>query len=229
MKITERKILIIDDEVQIIDLLKNILEENGFKNIYFAKTKKEALISFENNKPDFLILDIMLPDGSGYEIIEEIRKSSDVPILFLSALSDIEKQYKSFDLGGDDYMVKPFLAKELILRIKAILKRTYGVEDSIVKLKDSTIDFEKAIVVKNNEEIQLTAKEYNILKLLYENKNKILSIDGILSSVWGEEYYGYENSMMAHIRRIREKIEKNPSKPKNLITYKGLGYKLKVE
>ncbi|RVU55554.1 response regulator transcription factor [Anaerosphaera multitolerans] len=228
MEILNKKILIVDDEVQILNLIEDTLRAEGFQNLYFAKNKTNAIEEFKQHQPHMAILDILLPDGSGFEIINYIRKTSNIPVLFLSALADMENQYEGFNLGADDYMVKPFLAKELVLRIKAILNRTYGTDRKILNLEDSKIDFEKAIVIKEGVEFELTAKEYKILRLLYENKNKIVTIDGILNSVWGEEYFGYENSLMAHIRKIREKIEKNPSKPKSLVTYKGLGYKLRV-
>lgn len=229
MDILNRKLLIVDDEEQILKVIERILKTEGFKNLYFAKNKSYAIEKFKTIKPHMVLLDIMLPDGNGFEIIYEIRKTSSIPILFLSALDDMENQYQGFHLGADDYMVKPFLAKELVLRIKAILNRTYGIHTENINLKHSKIDFERAVVIKNNMEYELTAKEFNILKILYDNKNKIVTIDGILDAVWGEDSFGYENSLMAHIRKIREKIEDNPSKPESLVTYKGLGYKLKVE
>lgn len=228
MKILNRNLLIVDDDKYILSLIKDLLKSEGFTEIYIAKNKSEALEIFDKNKIEMAILDIILPDGNGFEIIEHIRKSSAIPVLFLSAITDMEKQYNSFYLGGDDYIVKPFKGKDLILRTKAILNRTYP-EEKIIKLENSCIDFDKALVIKNNKEIQLTAKEYNILYLLYKNKNNIVTIDGILSAVWGEDFFGYENTLMAHIRKIRQKIEKDPSNPESLITFKGLGYKLKVD
>ncbi|EFI42206.1 MULTISPECIES: response regulator transcription factor [Peptoniphilus] len=229
MNIKNRKILIVDDDVVIVNLVKRILNECGFKNIKCAYNIADAIKLFDREKFDIAILDILLPDGLGFDLIKYFRKNNNIPVLFLSAISDIENQYKSFMLGGDDYIVKPFLPKELELRLIAILNRSYGNDDNIVFLKNSKIDFEKALVIKSNKEIPLTAKEYEILKLLYENKNKIVTIDGILNSIWGVDSFGYENSLMAHIRKIREKVELNPSSPKNLLTFKGLGYKLKVE
>ena len=126
-------------------------------------------------------------------------------------------------------MVKPFLPKELIFRIMAILRRSYKEENPLVKLRGSEIDFERAVVVKNGEHITLTAKEYDLLSALYRNAGRIVTIDALCEAAWGDNPYGYENSLMAHIRRIREKIEVNPSKPDSLITIKGLGYKLVVE
>ena len=133
---------------------------------------------------------------------------------------------KGLGLGADDYMVKPFLPKELSLRIGIILRRYYKGEDPIVQLAGSQIDFDRAEVIKENEHFPLTAKEHDILLALYRNAGRIVTIDQLCEAAWGDNPYGYENSLMAHIRRIREKIEANPSKPVSLITVKGLGYKL---
>lgn len=140
-----------------------------------------------------------------------------------------EDKFRGFGLGADDYMVKPFLPKELLFRIAAILRRSYKDEDPLVKLSGCEIDLERAEVIKEGERIPLTAKEYELLGALYRNAGRIVTIDALCEAAWGDNPYGYENSLMAHIRRIREKIEKNPSKPVSLVTVKGLGYKLMIE
>lgn len=228
MENVNRKILIVDDNVEILSMVTTFLFESGFTNIDSAKSAHEALDLLLMNTYDFAILDIMLPDGSGFDILKNIRKYSNIPVLFLSAISDIESQYKGFEMGADDYIVKPFQLRDLQLRIHSILNRCYPQSKSIVELENCKIDFNKAVIIKNDCELQLTAKEYSILEVLYENRNKIITIESILFKVWGQENIGYDNSLMAHIRKIRQKIEDNPSKPKNLITIKGLGYKLKV-
>ncbi len=142
----------------------------------------------------------------------------------------MDDQYRGFSLGADDYLTKPFLPKDLTLRLQAVLRRTYKEEPETVLLKYAQIRFETAEVIRDNEIFNLTAKEFSILQTLYQNANRIVTIDGLCQAVWGgDPYYGYENSLMAHIRRIREKIEENPSSPESLITIKGLGYKLIVE
>lgn len=224
-----KSVLLVDDEEALLDLLQTILLEDGYSNIKTAKTMNEALDMFYEFKPDIVILDIMLPDGSGFQILNEMRKSSDIPVLFLSAKDAMDDQYYGFTLGADDYIVKPFLPKDLILRIQAILRRTYKEEQKIIKLKYADINLKTAEVIKDNNTFTLTAKEFSILYTLYQNANHIVTIDGLCQAVWGDAYYGYENSLMAHIRRIRQKIEKNPSSPDTLITIKGLGYKLMVE
>ncbi len=228
MYLKERNILVVDDDVEILGIVKTTLLKENFINIFTASSCESAYEILYEKDIHFLILDIMLPDGSGYYILKFIRKDKNIPCLFLSALSDMDSKYRGFMIGADDYLTKPFMAKELIFRTLAILSRTYPDYSKKIVLEGVSLDFEKAIVYKGKDEIMLTAKEFGILELLYENKNKIVSLDTILARVWGENSYGYTNTLMAHIRKIREKIEESPSAPKNLITVKGLGYKLVV-
>ena len=152
-----------------------------------------------------------------------------MPVLFLTARGEDEDKIRGLGLGADDYMVKPFFDKELLLRIGIILRRYYKGENPLVQLAGCRIDFSRAEVVKGGEYLPLTAKEFAILQALYRNAGRIVTIDQLCEAAWGNNPFGYENSLMAHIRRIREKIEENPSKPMSLITVKGLGYKLIVE
>ncbi len=225
----QKRILLVDDEQNLLDMVVSILKENGFQNIQTAKTVKEATAVSETFHPEFAILDVMLPDGNGFDLMEQLKRISDYPVLFLTARGEDEDKFYGFDLGADDYMVKPFLPKELLFRIHAILRRSYKNENPLVKLAESEIDFDRAEIIKNGEHISLTAKEYEILAALYRNAGRIVTIDALCEAAWGDNPFGYENSLMAHIRRIREKIEANPSRPVSLITMKGLGYKLIVE
>lgn len=228
MALKARKLLVVDDNPDILQLIKETLSIAGFTNITLANNQTEALQHLHNDSFEFVILDIMLPDGSGFEILRQIRQTSDMPVLFLSAISDIEKQYQGFELGADDYIVKPFRPKELELRILSILRRTYPELDDWIQLAACQLDLARALVIKDNQEISLTAKEFQILQVLIQEKNRIVTLDHILSTVWGPAYTGYENTLMGHIRKIRQKIEDNPSQPKSLLTIKGLGYQLKV-
>ena len=189
---------------------------------------KEALALADNFQPELAILDVMLPDGNGFSLMEQLKQKGEYPILFLTARGEDEDKFKGFGLGADDYVVKPFLPKELTFRIMAILRRSYKDENPLIKLQNSEIDFDRAEVIKGGEHIALTAKEHDILTVLYRNAGRIVTIDALCEAAWGENPFGYENSLMAHIRRIREKIELNPSRPVSLITVKGLGYKLIV-
>lgn len=225
----QKRILLVDDEQELLDMVLSILVGYGFHNIKTATTIKEAIAEAEKIRPELAILDVMLPDGNGFELIQRLRKSGDYPVLFLTACDKDDDKFQGFGLGADDYMVKPFMPKELLFRIMAILKRSYKLENPLVQLKYSQIDFSRAEVIKNNKHIPLTAKEHDLLSVLYRNAGCIVSIDALCEAAWGDNPFGYENSLMAHIHRIREKIEENSSQPVSLVTIKGLGYKLIVE
>lgn len=221
-----KKLLLVDDEPELLSMVEGILEKEGYRNIRRAGNVKEALKIFQEWQPEMAVLDVMLPDGDGFGLFEKIREISDIPVLFLTARGEEEDKFLGLGLGADDYIVKPFLPRELILRIGVILRRCYKEEQPVVRLVGCTVDFERAQVIKGEEKLPLTAKEFALLSALYRNSGKIVTIDMLCQAVWGDNPYGYENSLMAHIRRIREKIEENPSKPVSLITVKGLGYKL---
>lgn len=221
-----KRLLLVDDEQELLDMVISILKEEGFNYIATAKTVKEALALSDSFHPELAILDVMLPDGNGFSLMEQLKRKGEYPILFLTARGEDEDKFKGFGLGADDYVVKPFLPKELTFRIMAILRRSYKGENPLVKLQNSEIDFDRAEIIKDGEHIALTAKEHDILTVLYRNAGRIVTIDALCEAAWGENPFGYENSLMAHIRRIREKIELNPSRPVSLITVKGLGYKL---
>ncbi len=224
-----KRILLVDDEPELLNMVTSILKEEGYTNTAAAGTVHGALELAESFKPELAVLDVMLPDGDGFSLMRQLRQKSDFPILFLTARGEDEDKFKGFGLGADDYIVKPFMPKELTFRIMAILRRSYKDEASLVKLRGSEIDFDRAEVIKNGERIPLTAKEHELLSALYRNAGRIVTIDSLCEAAWGDNPYGYENSLMAHIRRIREKIEANPSRPQSLVTVKGLGYKLILE
>lgn len=228
-QLKNKRILLVDDEQELLNMVVSILKDDGFSNIKTAMSVSEALIAAQSFKPQLAVLDVMLPDGDGFSLMSELKKCGDFPILFLTAKGEDEDKFNGFGLGADDYIVKPFLPKELIFRITAILRRTYKDENPLVKLSGSEIDFERAEVIKDGAHIQLTAKEFELLSALYRNAGRIVTIDALCEAAWGDNPFGYENSLMAHIRRIREKIEKDPSHPVSLVTIKGLGYKLITE
>lgn len=222
-----KRILLVDDEQELLNMVVSILREAGFCQIATAKTVNEALDLTDKFQPELAILDVMLPDGNGFSLME--KRKGGYPILFLTARGEDEDKFKGFGLGADDYVVKPFLPKELLFRIMAILRRSYKGENPLVTLHGSQIDFSRAEVIKDGENIPLTAKEHDLLTALYRNAGRIVTIDALCEAAWGDNPFGYENSLMAHIRRIREKIEQNPSQPVSLVTVRGLGYKLIVE
>ena len=224
----EKKILLVDDEPELLTLVASILNENGYNNLRTAKSVKAALQASNEFHPDITVLDVMLPDGNGFQLLEQLKQSGEYPVLFLTARGEDEDRFHAYGLGADDYMVKPFIPKELVYKITAILRRCYKSDDRYADLADCRIDFSRAEVVREKECIPLTAKEVELLNTLYRNAGKIVTIDALCESLWGDNPYGYEESLMSHVRRVRKKIEQDPSHPVSLITVKGLGYKLMV-
>lgn len=221
-----KKLLIVDDEPELLKMVSSILSDSGFENIVTADSVAKGVAAVQNEKPDLAVLDVMLPDGDGFSLMQQIRTFSDVPVIFLTAKDEAVDRLAGLGLGADDYIAKPFLPQELLLRIYAVLRRCYKEDTTIVNLDGCTIDFSRAEVNKAGEIIPLTAKEHIFLETLTRNEGKIVTVDVLCEALWGENPFGYENSLNAHVRRIREKIETDPSKPVSLITIKGLGYKL---
>ncbi|MGI6012467.1 MAG: response regulator transcription factor [Ruminococcus sp.] len=229
--IYESRILLVDDNQELCDMVLELMGKAGFSNMGAVYSIKEAKRELEKGEVQLWILDVNLPDGSGFSFIETLRLRSGCPVLFLSARDEDEDRLRGLGLGADDYITKPFLMKELILRVTAILKRTYyypGQEENkdTLQLGESLVDFAGGIVRKNGREIPLTAKEMLLLKKLADNRGKIVTFDALCEAIWGESYFGYENTLMVHMRRLREKIEEQPSRPRYLLTVRGLGYKM---
>ena len=229
----DKKILLIDDEKDITDLINDILQKDGFKNILVAHNGYDGINICKREKPHVVILDVMLPDIDGIEVCKKIREFSYCPILFLSAKDNDIDKILGLSTGGDDYITKPFSPREVVFRIKAQLRRldynekneTKVIEKEKICAGNITIDVSNSIVYKDNVEVNLTAKEYKLLKYLAENPNRIINKERLYEVVWNEEYLGYDNTISVHIRHLREKLEKNPSKPEMIITVIGLGYK----
>ena len=232
MNIYEKKILLVDDNRELLMMIRDTLRRSGYTCVVTAENVKEAEKCFEAEKPDMAILDIMLPDGDGFTLFRRFRETSNLPILFLSAKDEDNDRLFGLGLGADDYITKPFLSEELILRVGAILKRTYAVREQEEKkeaefwLGTPKISLAEGLVKTGDQEIPLTAKELILLKKLYENRGRIVTFDALCEAVWQDSYYGYENTLMVHIRHLREKIEEDPSHPEWLLTVRGLGYRL---
>ena len=222
-------ILIADDEARIRRLVSDFLKRDGH-TIVEAADGKEALNILENRRPglDMAILDVMMPGMDGFEVLREIRRTSHVPVLMLTARGEAEDRIEGLEIGADDYLPKPFLPKELLLRVGAILYRTYPEPHRTVELAASTVDLEKAEVWKDGERTPLTAKELQLFQKLYENAGRIVTTGILCETICGEFWQGYESTLSTHIRHLREKIEANPSKPVSLVTAKGLGYRLNL-
>ncbi len=223
------KILIADDEPEILSLLEKALKLEGFNNVIKAQNGTDAVSLCKTEAPDAVILDIMMPGMDGYEVCKKIREFSIAPILFLSSKNDEVDKILGLAVGGDDYVTKPFSPKEVVYRIKAQLRRvSYGKASASdpIRVGRLVIDPDKCEVSIDGMTIGLTAREYELLKTMAENKGRVLSRERLYETVWGETGFGYDNTVMVHIRHLREKIESDPNDPKYIITLKGLGYKV---
>ena len=216
--------LLEDDEAIGIGLTYS-LENEGY-NVTLAKSVKEAEKIIDEKKFSLYILDLTLPDGSGYDVCKRIKAKGDLPVIFLTAYDDEVNVIMGFELGADDYISKPFRVKELMLRIKSVMRRySNETSDGIIKINNLKINTNEAKVYKNNEEIILTAKEYRLLLILLSNRGKVLSRTALLENIWdvaGD--FVEDNTLTVYIKRLRDKIEEDPAKPEFIKTVRGLGY-----
>lgn len=224
------KILLVEDDLNLIDGLDYFIKKNGF-HVDIARTVKETFSLYEDNKYDVLVLDLTLPDGTGFEICKKVRLTSTVPIIFLTASDEEVNIIMGLDIGGDDYITKPFKLNELISRIKALLRRAkaFQEEASTVYSNGITIEFLNNRALKNGQILELTLAEYKLLSLLMKNSNIILTREMILDKLWDRDGDFIDNNTLSvYIRRLRCKIEDDPNHPKMLLTVRGIGYKWNV-
>ena len=224
-----RNILMVEDDSTIAFAVKYAVEQEGF-NLDIAENLENARKIVNSKEYDLILLDVMLPDGNGYEFLKQLREhDEDTPVIFLTACDEEVNIVMGLDIGGDDYITKPFRVRELISRINAILRRKGKSQDSnkkILKFKNISIHTLEARVFKNNEEIFLTSAEYKLLLILIQNKNMVLSRAQILEKLWDVTYdFINDNTLSVYIKRLREKIEYDSSKPQYILTVRGLGYK----
>lgn len=216
--------LLEDDEAIGIGLTYS-LENEGY-NVTLAKSVKEAEKIIDEKEFSLYILDLTLPDGSGYDVCKRIKAKGDLPVIFLTAYDDEVNVIMGFELGADDYISKPFRVKELMLRIKSVMRRySNETSDGIIKINNLKINTNEAKVYKNNEEIILTAMEYRFLLILLSNRGKVLSRTALLENIWdvaGD--FVEDNTLTVYIKRLRDKIEEDPAKPEFIKTVRGLGY-----
>ena len=226
----EYRIMIVDDEPDILALLEKALNIEGFYNITTAADGLTAVDTCKKICPDMIILDVMLPDMDGYEVCRRIRQFSHCPILFLSAKNDEVDKILGLAVGGDDYVTKPFSPKEVAFRVKAQLRRAEyrqsPEQPRAVTVGELVIDPDGCRASKNGRDMELTAREFEILYYLAKNIGRVISRERLYETIWGEDSFGCDNTIMVHIRHLREKLEDNPAKPQYIITMKGLGYKL---
>ncbi|NOL36526.1 response regulator transcription factor [Bacillus safensis] len=229
----QSKVLMIDDEKEILELINTVLTREGIDRVITASTARDGLTKFHQEQPDLVILDIMLPDGEGYDICRQIRETSHVPIIFLSAKGEETDKIVGLAIGGDDYITKPFSPKEVAYRVKAQLRRLSYLQssqaDPVIKKGPFELNEQQAELTKNGTVIELTPKELLLMTYFLQHPNRIISKETLYQTVWGEDFFGSDNTVMVHIRRLREKIENSPSTPEFLVTVKGLGYKFVVK
>lgn len=224
-----RRVLVVDDDLTFLNLMCFALEKDGYKTSK-ASSGSHALEVLRQEKPDAILLDIMMPDMDGFELCKRIAPRSDAVILFVSALGQTEDIIQGFQVGGDDYIVKPFDFIELLERLKACLRRKEQLQDPDIPLPtvdaqpNWRIDTNRRRVLINGCYVQLTAREFHVLHYLYKNQGRIMSINAILSNVWGPEYIGDRSLVKQFIYRLRNKLETNPSEPRFLLTVHGSGY-----
>ena len=229
VSILEKKVLVVDDEKLIVKGIRFSLEQDGME-VTCAYDGEEALEAVKKNDYDVILLDVMLPKLTGFEVCQQIREFSSVPIIMLTAKGDDMDKILGLEYGADDYITKPFNILEVKARIKAIMRRsknTNMVEEEVSKVavfEDLKVDCDSRRVYINEKEVNLTAKEFDLLELLMFNPNKVYSRENLLNTVWGYDYPGDVRTVDVHIRRLREKIEENPSEPKYIHTKWGVGY-----
>lgn len=223
-------VIIIDDEEHILELLKYNMEKEGYR-VIACETGEEGLKSIEKEKPDLLILDLMLPGMDGLEICKKIRRLDTIaslPIIMLTAKGEEIDKVVGLETGADDYITKPFGVRELIARVRALLRRTAREpqELEVINIGELSIHIGAYKVYMRNEEIELTNKEYELLKVLALNRGKTLTRDYLLNKVWGYDYFGETRTVDVHIRHLRKKVEDNDSHPKYIKTVRGIGYSM---
>ncbi len=223
---SKSSVLIVDDDMKIAALLKAYFEKDGFVT-YLAHDGYQALEKIREQKPDIVVLDLMLPGLDGWEVCRRARKDSDVPILMLTARDEETDRLIGLEMGADDYVAKPFSAREVVARVRAILRRTNksATKEEPIKIGKLLIDPKQHTITKDGENLDMTPTEFKILELLATNPNRVFSRLHIVQQVQGYAFEGYERTIDAHIKNLRRKLEDNPKEPRYIVTIYGVGYK----
>lgn len=225
----KQRILVVDDEPAILELVSFNLKKDGYE-VVTAADGKSALEMFMKEKPDLVVLDLMIPEPDGYEVCKRIRAQSAVPVIMLTARGEEQDRIRGLDLGADDYVVKPFSPRELLARVRAVLRRSPVMqEDDRLVAGDLVIDSERHQVTIAGEPVELTPKEFDLLKMLAENAGKALERDLLLEEVWGYAFAGATRTLDVHIRRLRQKINDDPQNPRYIETVHGIGYRFREQ
>jgi DNA-binding response OmpR family regulator len=224
-------ILVADDDLPSVKLTSYLLEEAGYQ-VMKAYDGPTILRSVEQRSPDLILLDVMMPKTSGFDICRQIRRTSDVPIIFLSARSQLQDRVLGLQIGGDDYLIKPFEPSELLARVEAVLRRcSTDMLNPAARLSqgDITLDpVEHKVLFASGRVVELTPLEFRLLHYLMKNVGRVLNASQILSKVWGYDYEGESNLVAVYVRRLRTKVEADPERPRHVITVRNLGYKFEV-
>ncbi len=226
----DKKILIVDDEKPIVEILKINLMKDGY-TVFEAYDGEEAVNKAMATEPDLILLDVMLPKLDGFSVLKKIREKSSVPILMLTAREEEFDKVLGLELGADDYITKPFSIRELMARVKANMRRTETdfadrQEKAVDKLEIGcfVLDYNRYELYKSGNPVEITIREFDLIKFLASQPNKVFSRQSLLESVWGYEYYGDDRTVDVTVRRLREKVEDDPSEPKYIMTKRGVGY-----
>jgi two-component system, OmpR family, alkaline phosphatase synthesis response regulator PhoP len=225
---TARKILVVDDETRLVDVLKAYLERDGYK-VVTAFDGKQALAVARREKPDLVLLDLMLPEIDGLEVCRTLRRESDTPVIMLTARSEETDKLIGLELGADDYVTKPFSPREVVARVRAVLRRaqaTQASSDETLTIGDLVIDQARHVVQRGSEVISITPTEFDLLWALASNPGRVLSRLQLMEKALGDSYEGYERTIDAHIKNLRHKIELDPAHPRYVQTVFGVGYKI---
>lgn len=224
------KILVVEDELGLREPLVYVLEKEGYE-VVDAADGDQAIKVFNAEQPDLILLDLMLPKKSGNEVCQIIRQSSNVPIIMLTAKDSEIDKVVGLEIGADDYVTKPYSSPELKARIKAVLRRNVEPQvelGNVLEAGGVRMDIERHEVEVNGARVQLPLKEFELLELLLENVNRVLTRGQIIDRVWGSDYFGDTKTLDVHVKRIRSKIEDDPARPEHLVTVRGLGYKFQA-
>ncbi len=226
---SEKQILIIDDDEDLSFIISEMLESYGY-GVTRAENSEKAFALLSENKFHLILLDINLPDATGFEICKELRRVSTVPIIFASARTDENDRIRGFDIGGDDYLPKPYSMKELLSRVNALIRRTYGFseKEKMITFGNVTVNITARTVMKNGKTVSLSLREFDLLAYLCEHKNTAVSKETLLSEVWGAFSIVEPSTLTVHIRWLREKLEEDPAKPRFIKTVYKVGYMLEV-
>jgi two-component system response regulator RegX3 len=224
------KILVVEDEQSLREPLVYLLEKEGYEVVH-AADGEQAIKVFNAQQPDLILLDLMLPKKSGNEVCQIIRQTSNVPIIMLTAKDSEIDKVVGLEIGADDYVTKPYSTPELKARIKAVLRRNIEPQvelGNVLEAGGVRMDIERHEVEVNGQRVQLPLKEFELLELLLENVNRVLTRGQIIDRVWGSDYFGDTKTLDVHVKRIRSKIEEDPARPEHLVTVRGLGYKFQA-